>query len=191
VAITVSEPIQTPTQTPPTAITNDQPSSLSSTIQTLQQPPPNMLKSEFLEAELLAITAEVQRLVELRRSPTLHLTYQDQWEILQTRASKLLSTLSQKCIKIHHAASMHYASLVHFVEGQDPLPIANTPFFPASEYLTREARLFKLLRQTILKQQEEAKAREDHLLQKQLELEAALKMKEDLIAQLMNQQPKP
>ena len=80
---------------------------------------------------------------------------------------------------------------MHFVEGQDPLPIANTPYFPESEYLTREARLFKLLRQTILKQQEDAKAREDHLLQKQLELEAALKMKEDLIAQLMNQQPKP
>jgi len=150
-----------------------------------------MLKSEFLDAELLAITVEVQRLVELRRSPTLQLTYQEQWEILQTRASKLLSTLSQKCIKIHNAASMHYASLVHFVEGQDPLPIANTPYFPESEYLTREARLFKLLRQTILKQQEDANAREDHLLQKQLELEAALKMKEDLIAQLMNQQPKP
>jgi len=42
-----------------------------------------------------------------------------------------------------------------------------------------------------VKQQEEAKAREDLLLQKQQELEAALKSKEDLIAQLMNQQPKP
>jgi len=191
VAVTVSEPIQTPAQPPSTAITNDQPSSSSSTIQTQQQPPPNMLKSEFLEAELLAITAEVQRLVEHRRSPTLHLTYQEQWETLQTRASELLSTLSQRCIKIHKVASMHYATLVHFVEGQDPLPIANTPFFPASEYFTREARLFKQFRQTILKQQEEAKAREDQLLQKQLELEAALKLKEDMIAQLMNQQPKP
>jgi len=63
---------------------------------------------------------------------------------------------------------MHYVSLVHFVEGQDPLPIANTPYFPESEYLTREARIFKLLRQTILKQQEDAKAREDHLLQSHL-----------------------
>jgi len=79
VAITVSEPIQTPTQPPSTAITNDQPSSSSSTIQTLQQPPPppNILKSDFLEAKLLAITSEVQRLVEHRRSPTLHLTYQE------------------------------------------------------------------------------------------------------------------
>jgi len=38
---------------------------------------------------------------------------------------------------------MHYATLVHFVEDQDPLLIANTPFFPASEYFTREGRLFK------------------------------------------------
>jgi len=191
VAITVSEPIQTPTQPSSTAITNDQPSSSSSTIQTQQQPPPNMLKSEFLEAELLAITTEVQRLVQLRRSPTLKLTYQEQWETLQTRAFERLSTLSQKCIKVHNVAAMHYASLVHLVEDQDPLQIVNTPYFPESEYLTREARIFKLLRQTILKQQEDAKAREDHLLQKQLELEAALKIKEDLIAQLMNQQPKP
>jgi len=39
-AITVSEPIQTTTQPSLTAITNDQPSSSSSIIQTLQQPPP-------------------------------------------------------------------------------------------------------------------------------------------------------
>ena len=151
----------------------------------------DLLKSEFLEVELLAINIEVQRLVQLRRSPTLKLTYQEQWETLQTRASELLSTISQKCIKIHNAASMHYASLVHLVEDQDPLYIVNTPSFPESEYLTREARIFKLLRQTIVKQQEDAKAREDLLLQKQLELEAALKSKEDLIAQLMNQQPNP
>ena len=143
------------------------------------------------KSELLAITAEVQRLVEHIRSPTLHLTYQEQWDTLQTRASKLLSFLNQKCNKIHKVAFMHYATLVHFVEGQDPLPIVNTPFFPASEYLTREGKLFKQFRQTVLKQQEEGKAREDQLLQKQLELEAALKLKEDLIAQLMNQQPKP
>jgi len=104
--------------------------------------------------------------VQLRRSPTLRLTYQEQWESLQTRASELLSTLSQKCIKVHNAAAMHYVSLVHHVEDQDPLQIANTPYFPESEYMTREARIFKLLRQTIVKQQEEAKAREDHLLQK-------------------------
>jgi len=193
VAITVSEPIQTQTQPSSTAITNDQPSSSSSTIQTLLQPspPPNMLKSEFLDAELLAITSEVQRLVEQRRSPTLHMTYQEQWDSLQTRVSEFLSFLSQKCNKIHMVAAMHYATLVHFVEGQDPLLIANAPFFPASEYFTREGRLFKQYKQSVLKQQEKAKAREDELFQKQLALEAALKEKDDLIARLMNQQPQP
>jgi len=39
-----------------------------------------------------------------------------------------------------------------------------------------------------MKQQEEAKAKEDLLLQKQLELEATVKMQNDLIAQLMNKQ---
>jgi len=42
---------------------------------------------------------------------------------------------------------MHYATLVHFVEDQDPLLLANTPFFPASEYFTREGRLFKQFKQ--------------------------------------------
>ena len=103
------------------------------------------------------------------------MTYQEQWDSLQTRVSEFLSFLSQKCNKIHKVAAMHYATLVHFVEGQDPLLLANTPFFPTSEYFTREGRLFKQFKQSVLKQQEEAKAREDELLQKQLALEAALK----------------
>jgi len=188
VAITVSEPIQTPTQPSSTAITNDQPSSSSSTIQTQQQPPPNMLKSEFLEAELLAINTEVQRLVQLRRSPTLNIDYQEQWETLQTRASELLNALRQKCIKVHNAASMHYVSNVHLVEDQAPLYLANIPYFSEAEYLTREARIFKLLRERIVKQQEEAKAKEVFFLQKQLELEATVKQQKDLIDQLMNKQ---
>ena len=151
-----------------------------------------MLKSEFLDAELLAITSEVQRLVEQRRSPTLHLVYHEQWDSLQTRASNLLSFLSQKCNKIHEVAAMHYANLVHFVEeDQDPMLLANTPFFQASEYFSRERRLLKQYRQSAQKIREEYKAREDELLQKQLALEAAMKEKDDLIARLMNQQPKP
>jgi len=141
---------------------------------------------------MLEINNELQRLVQLRRSPTLKIAYQEQWETLRNRASELLSAVSQKCIKIHTVASMHFVSNVHIVEDQAPLLyLANTPYFLESEYLTREARIFKLLKQKIVKQQEEAKAREDLLLQKQLELEATLKIKEDLIAQLMNQQPKP
>jgi len=147
-----------------------------------------MLKSEFLEAELPAINIEVQRLVQLRRSPTLKIAYQEQWETLQTRASELLSVVSQKCIKVHNVASMHFVSNVHLVEDQAPLYLANIPYFSKSEYLTREARLFKLLRERIVKQQEEAKAKEVFFFQKQLKLEATVKMQKDLIAQLMNKQ---
>ena len=88
---------------------------------------------------------------------------------------------------------MHYANLVHFVEDQDsdPMLLANTPFFQASEYFSRERRLLKQYRQSALKTHVEYKAREDELLQKQLALEAALKEKDALIARLMNQQPQP
>jgi len=61
VTITVSEPIQKPTQTIPTTITQDQPS--SSSIHTITQTSPNLLKSEFLEAEMQQISNELQRLV--------------------------------------------------------------------------------------------------------------------------------
>ena len=77
-------------------------------------------------------------------------------------------------------------------EDQAPLLyLANAPFFPESDYTSREAKTFKLLKQKVLKHQEYAKAREDILRQKQLELEAALKEQAALIAQLMNKQPNP
>ena len=96
-----------------------------------------------------------------------------------------------KCNKIHEAAAMHLLSLVHCVEDPDPLLLANTPFFQKSEYFSRERRLLKQYRQSAQKIREEYKAREDELLQKQLALEATMKEKDDLIARLMNQQPKP
>jgi len=151
VTITVFEPIQKPTQTLPTTITQDQPS--SSSIQTIKQTPPNILKSEFLEAEMQQINNELQRLVQLRRSPTLKVAYQDQWATLKNRASELLNSVSQKCIKIQAAAYMHHFSSVHTVEDQAPLLyLANTPYFPESDYMTREAKMFKLLKQNVVKQ---------------------------------------
>jgi len=136
------------------------------------------------------INNNLQRLVQLRRTPTLTIAYQDEWATLKARTSALMNSVSQKCIKIQDAAYMHRFSTVHSIE-EDQAPLlylANTPYFPELDYLTREAKIFKLLKQKIVKQQEESKAREDLLLQKQLELEAALKSKEDLIAQLMNKQ---
>ena len=138
------------------------------------------------------ISNKLQRLVELRRSPNLKVAYQEQWANLKNRASELLNSVSQKCIKIQAAAYMHHFSTMHNVEDQAPLMyLANTPYFPESDYMTREAKMFKLLKQKIVKQQEDAKAREDLLLQKQLELEAALRKQAALIDQLMNKQPNP
>ena len=79
-----------------------------------------------------------------------------------------MNSVSKKCIKIQNAAYMHRFSTVHSIE-EDQAPLlylANTPYFPESDYLIREAKIFKLLKKKIVKQQEDAKAREDLLLQK-------------------------
>jgi len=135
----------------------------------------------------------MQKLVQLRRAPTLSIAYEDQWATLKTRASDLLNTVSQKCIKIQAAAVKHYFSAVHSAE-EDQAPLlylANAPYFPESDYMSREAKMFKLLKQKVLKQQEDAKSREDLLLQRQLALEATLKEQAALIEKLMNKQTNP
>jgi len=159
VTVTVSEPTKKPTKKPtqtlPTLTTKDKPSSSSSSsIQTLKQTPPNLLESEFIEAEMLQIINDMQRLVQLRRSPTLSVAYEEQWATLKARASDLMNIVSQKCIKIQAAAYKHHFSTVHSVE-EDQAPLlylANTPYFPESDYVTREAKMFKLLKQKVLKQ---------------------------------------
>ena len=197
VQVTESEPSVSKTVSEPnlpTLTTNDQPASSSSpSIQTLEQPPPNLLESEFIEAEMLQISKDMQKLVQLRRAPTLSVAYEDQWATLKTRASDLLNSVSQKCIKIQAAVVKHYFSAVHSTE-EDQAPLlflANAPFFPESDYVSREAKMFKLLKQKVMKQQEEAKARENLLLQRQLALEATLKQQAPLIEQLMNKQANP
>ena len=78
-----------------------------------------------------------------------------------------------------------------------PLYLANAPFYAESEYVTRDSKVFKMLKQKVLKQQEEAKAREDHLLQRQLALEETVRQQSEDIKRLMalvqqqQQQPKP
>jgi len=153
VTIIVSKPTQKPTQIP-TLTTKDQPSSSSSpSIQTLKQQPPNLLESEFLEAEMLQISNDMQRLVQLRRSPTLSVAYEEKWATLKARAFDLMNTVIQKCIKIQTAAFKHHFSTVHSVE-EDQAPLlylANASYFPESDYMSREAKLFKLLKQKVLK----------------------------------------
>ena len=89
-----SEPSSSQTQTQ-TQIhsTTDLPLS-SSNIQILDQPPLNILESEFIEAELWKISNEMQDLVHLRRVPTLSIDYEDQWTSLKSKASELLNAVS-------------------------------------------------------------------------------------------------
>jgi len=135
----------------------------------------------------------MQKLVQLRRAPTLSIAYEDQWATLKNRASDLLNSVSQKCIKIQAAAVKRYFNVVNSAKETQapPLFLSNAPFYPESDYVSREAKMFKLLKQKVLKQQEESKAREDFLLQRQLALEETLKKQAALIEQLMNKQPNP
>jgi len=189
----VSIPISEPTQNLPLT-TNEQPSSSSSPIQILEQPPTNnLLESEFIESELLKISNDMQDLVHLRKVPTLSIDYEDQWTSLKTRASDLLNAVSQKCIRIQAAAVKCHLKVLHSAEkAQAPLLfLANAPFYPESDYVSREAKMFKLLKQKVLKQQEDYKAKEDFLLQRQLVLEETLKQQAALIEKLLSKTTNP
>jgi len=86
-----------------------------------------------------------------------------------------------------HLKALHSAE-----EAQAPLLfLANALFYPESDYVSREAKMFKLLKPKVLKQQEDSKAREDFLLQRQLALEETLKQHAALIEKLLNKQTNP
>ena len=94
--------------------------------------------------------------MHLRKVPTLSVDYEDHWTSLKTGASELLGVVSQKCIRIQADAVKHHLKDLHSAEkAQAPLLfLANAPFYPESDYVSRAAKMFKLL-----KQQEDSKAR--------------------------------
>jgi len=189
----VSIPVSEPTHNLPLT-TNDQPSSSPSPIQILELPPTNnLLESEFIKTELLKISKDMQDLVHLRKVPTLSVDYEDQWASLKTRASDLLDAVSQKCIRIQAAAVKRHLKVLHSVEkAQAPLLfLVNAPFYPESNYVSREANMFKLLKQKVLKQQEDSKARDYFLLQRQLALKETLKQQAGLIEKLLSKTTNP
>ena len=143
VSIPVSEPTQNLTHT-----TNDQPSSSSPNVQILEQQPTNLLEYEFIEAELVKISKDMQDLVHLRQVPTLSIDYEDQWASLKTKASDLLNVVSQKCLRIQAVAVKRHLKALHSAEeAQAPLLfLANAPFYPESDYVSTEAKMFKLLK---------------------------------------------
>ena len=117
---------------------------------------------------MLKISEEMQALVQLRRVPTLSIDYEDQWSSLKSKASELTDDVSKKCLRIQAAALRRHLRVLHLAEqAKGPLLyLANAPFYSESEYVSREVKVFKMLKQKVLKQQEESKAREDSLLQR-------------------------
>jgi len=109
---------------------SDQPS-FSSHIQILEQPPLNILESEYIEAELLKISEEMKALVQLRRVPTLSVDYEDHWSSLKSKASELINVFSKKCLQIQAAALKRHLRVLHSAEESTRplLYLANAPFY--------------------------------------------------------------
>jgi len=135
---------------------SDQPSS-SSQIQTLNQPPINILEPDYLEDQLVEINDEMQTLVLLRKTPFLPFAYQEKWSAVKNRAFDLINDVAKKCCRIQaHAMKCRMQDL----HSSQQLPskllyLTNAPFYVESEYVTRESKVFKMLKQKVLKQQEE------------------------------------
>ena len=125
----------------------------------------------------MKISKDMQDLVHLRRVPTLSIDYEDQWASLKSRASELLNVVSQKCIRIQAVAVKRHLRVLHLAEkAKGPLLfLANAPFYTESDYMSREAKVYKMLKHKVLKQQAESKAKEDSLLQRQIALEETVK----------------
>ena len=125
----------------------------------------------------------MQDLVHLRRVPTLSVDYEDQWASLKNRAFELLDAVSQKCIRIQAAEVKRHLRALHLAaKAKAPLLfLENAPFHPESDYLSTEAKVLKMLKQKVIKQEEESKAREDFLLQRHLALEETVKQQAEVI----------
>jgi len=181
----VSIPNSEPTQNlNPSA--SDHPSS-SSQIQILDQPPVNILKSDYLEDQLVELHEEMQTLLLLRRIPTLSVAYEDQWASVKSKACDIIDVVAKKCCRIQAVAQKRHLNNLHSSELSKSklMYLANAPFYAESEYVSRETKEFKMLKQKVMRQQEESKAREEYLLQRQLALEETVKKQFEDIKRLM------
>jgi len=161
-----------------------------SDLETLEQPPTNILESGYINAELLTILSQMHNLVDQRRSIDLTNAYEDSWVSLQNRAAELIENVKAKCIRSKEASVRNL--MEHLKQSlrvrSSTLLLANQPFFSEKDYLTREARLCKLLKKQMAQQQQEAKEREHALLQRQQYLEELLKTKTEEMEKMKKQQ---
>jgi len=86
-------------------------------------------------------------------------------------------------LRIQAAALKRHLRILHSSEQSTRplLYLANAPFYAESDYVSREAKVFKMLKEKVLKQQEESKARDNYLFQRQIALEETVKQQSELL----------
>jgi hypothetical protein len=186
---TQSEQITIPESNPvqdPSLSDSDQ----SSNLETLEQPPLDILESDYIDEELLKILSQMHDLVDQRRTIDLTNAYEEEWASVQKRATEMIEAVRNKCIRVKGATVRRFLENLkqRLRAGGPRLLLANKPFFSEADYLTREARMFKLLRQRMAHQQQEAKARELELLQRQHALEELVKKQAEELERMKKQQ---
>jgi hypothetical protein len=156
------------------------------------------MESEYIVTELLKISSEMQDLIQLRESIDLPVAYEEQWSSLRKKATELIDVVSRKCNRTKTTTVRRFLeNLISAEQVRAPkLYLTNEPFYSEADYVTREAKIFKMLKQKLAKQQEGSKAREDALLQRQLALEEIVKKQAEQMERMMNmmqqqQQTKP
>jgi hypothetical protein len=107
---------------------------------------------------------------------------------LQKKATDLIASVSRKCIRIKTVAVRRFLKDLKLAKRGPRLLLTNEPFYSEADYMAREARMFKPLRQKMSKQQEEAKVREIALLQRQQALEELVKKQAEQMEKMMKQQ---
>jgi hypothetical protein len=159
-----------------------------SDLEILEQPPLDILESEYIDSELLKILSEMHHLVNHRRTIDLPTAYEEVWASLKSRATELIDAVSNKCIRIKAATVRRFLKNVESIKRGPRLLLTNEPFYSEADYMTREAMMFRLLRQRMAQQQQEAKARELTLLQRQQAIEDLLKKQAEQMEKMMKQQ---
>jgi hypothetical protein len=93
----------------------------------------------------------MQDLIQLRRLIDLPIAYEEQWASLKKRASDLLEAVSNKCIRTKAATVRRFFKNSQSAkQARGPkLLLTNEPFYSEADYVTREARMFKLLKQKL------------------------------------------
>lgn len=153
---------------------SDQPSTSQTTI---PEPTPisdTILESVYIHEELIRLSDEIQRLILLRTVLVPPIHYLDQWMDLKKDFNELLDQLSIKCISTHSDMLKKMLDELHEaarVKELDYVPLlANTPFYPESDYISRADRIREGLRrrlrakeEMVNKQQEELKKQSEQI----------------------------